>query len=159
MSSRATGNAASRQPAIRPSATGHALLTTLVGDSEACGVTGLLQQEPGRATIDQSGRRLPTVGLNRSVHSVDDRGGGRRRVRIVPSSEADIDRGLITPLSHVRAGLRGPGAGQSIRWPDPAGRMRKLTAVLIEDDDALVRTQEGPEIALRPFRILRPKAF
>jgi hypothetical protein len=37
--------------------------------------------------------------------------------------------------------------------------MRKLTAVLIEDDDALVRTQEGPEIALRPFRILRPKAF
>lgn len=138
MPSRTTGNAAARQPATRLSATDHALLTTLVGDSEAHGVTGLLEEELDRARIDRSGRRLHTVGLNCWVHYVDDRGGGPRHVRIVPPSEADIDRGLISPLSHVRAGLPGPGAGQSIRWPDPAGRMRKLTAVLIEDDDALV---------------------
>lgn len=138
MHSRTTGDAPARLPAIHLSATDHALLTTLVGDSEAHGVAGLLQQELDRATIDHSGRRLPTVGLNRWIHYIDDRGGGPRRVKIVPPSEADIDRGLISPLSHVGAGLLGLGAGQSIRWPDPAGRMRKLTAVLIEDDDALV---------------------
>jgi len=138
MPSPTTGDAPARLPPIHLSATDHALLTTLVGDIEAHGVAGLLRRELDRARIDRSGRRLHTVGLNRWVHYVDDRGGRTRRVKIVPPSEADIDRGLISPLSHVGAGLLGLGAGQSIRWPDPAGRMRKLTAVLIEDDDPLV---------------------
>lgn len=138
MPSRTPGDAPARLPAIQLSATDHAMLSTLVGESEAHGVAGLLQQELDRAKVDHSGRCLHTVGLNRWVHYVDDRGGGPRRVKIVAPSEADIDRGLISPLSHVGAGLLGLGAGQSISWPDPAGRMRKLTAVLIEDDDALV---------------------
>ncbi|GAA0617775.1 nucleoside diphosphate kinase regulator [Brevundimonas kwangchunensis] len=135
---RTSGDAPARLPAIQLSSADHALLSTLVGEVEGDGVAGLLRQELDRARIDHSGRRLHTVGLDCWVHYVDDRGSRPRRIKIVPPSEADIDLGLVSPLSHVGAGLLGLSAGQSIRWPDPSGRLRKLTAVLIEDEDTLV---------------------
>ncbi|HEY0927024.1 GreA/GreB family elongation factor [Brevundimonas sp.] len=138
MTTRPSGVASARLPAIHLSATDHALLTTLVGDAEADGVAGLLQQELGRAHVHRSGRRLHTVGLNCWVHYTDERSSRTRRVKIVPPAEADIDAGLISPLSHVGAGLLGLAQGQSIRWPDPAGRERTLTPVLIEDCESLI---------------------
>ena len=137
MTTRSPGVASARLPAIHLSATDHALLTTLVGETEADGVAGLLQQELARAKVHADGRRLHTVGLNCWVHYTDERSSRTRRVKIVPPLEADIDAGLISPLSHVGAGLLGLAQGQSIRWPDPSGRERVLTPVLIEDCEAL----------------------
>jgi regulator of nucleoside diphosphate kinase len=130
--------APARMPAIHLTATDHALLSALIGDAPAEGAPGLLQQELARATVHKSGRRIASVGLNRWVHYVDGHNSRTRRVRIVLPHEADIDRGLISPLSHVGAALLGLSEGQSIVWPDPAGRIRKLTAILIEDPEELI---------------------
>jgi regulator of nucleoside diphosphate kinase len=136
--SRISSGASARLPAIHLSAADHALLSTLVGEAEADGAAGLLQQELARARVHHSGRRLHTVGLNCWVHYVDGRSSRTRRIKIVPPAEADIDQGLISPLSHVGAGLLGLAQGQSIRWPDPSGGVRTLTPILIEDCEALV---------------------
>ncbi len=133
MTVHASGAAPARLPAIHLSAADHALLSTLVGDAPADGVAGLLPQELARAVVHRSDRRrAPTVGLDRWIHYVDERGGRPRRVKIVMPDQADIDRGLISPLTHVGAGLLGLEEGRSIAWPDPSGRLRKLTIILIE---------------------------
>ena len=78
------------------------------------------------------------VGLYRWTHYVDDGAGQPRRVRLVLPTEADIDQGQVSVLSHVGAGLIGLREGQAIRWPDPSGRARKLTPILVEDPEPLI---------------------
>ena len=112
------------------------LLSRLVGDHEATGVAGLLQQELDRATVIEE-RPPHAVGLDRWVHYSDGRAGDLRRVMIVLPQAADIDAGRISALSYVGAGLIGLPEGQSILWPDPSGALRKLTPVLVEDPDPL----------------------
>jgi regulator of nucleoside diphosphate kinase len=114
----------------------HDLLSRLVGDHEATGVAGLLQQELDRATVIEE-RPPHAVGLDRWVHYSDGRAGDLRRVMIVLPQAADIDAGRISALSYVGAGLIGLPEGQSILWPDPSGALRKLTPVLVEDPDPL----------------------
>ncbi len=114
----------------------HDLLSRLVGDHEATGVAGLLQQELDRATVVDE-RPAHAVGLDRWVHYSDGRATDLRRVKIVLPQAADIDAGRISALSYVGAGLIGLPEGQSILWPDPSGAMRKLTPVLVEDPDPL----------------------
>jgi regulator of nucleoside diphosphate kinase len=138
MTAHSTGAKPPRLPAIHLSVEDHARLSALIGDLPAEGGAGLLQQELARAVVHRTRRRLATVGLNRWVHYIDERGGRTRRVMIVMPDQADIDRGLISPLSHVGAGLLGLAEGESIVWPDPAGRTRRLTPILIEDPEALV---------------------
>ena len=137
MNAWSSGAASPRLPPIHLTSRDHALLSGLIGNAPADGVAGLLQQELARAAVDGSERGIPTVGLNRWVHYVDGLSSRTRRVKIVLPDEADIDRGLISPLSHVGAALLGLAEGQSILWPDPAGRERKLTPILIEDPEEL----------------------
>lgn len=114
----------------------HAQLSRLVGNGEARGVAGLLQQELDRATLcDPSERPVHAVGLGRWLHYTDGRGTTSRRVRIVMPREADVDTGQISALSHVGAGLIGLLEGESILWPDPSGATRRLTPILVEDPD------------------------
>jgi regulator of nucleoside diphosphate kinase len=138
MTAHSHGARTPRLPAIHLSATDHAQLSALIGDLPADGGAGLLQQELARAVVHRSTRRVATVGLNQWVHYVDERGSRTRRVMIVMPDQADIDQGLISPLSYVGAGLLGLAEGESIVWPDPSGRTRKLTPILIEDPEALV---------------------
>lgn len=112
----------------------HDQLSRLVGDHEAAGAAGLLQQELDRATITDS-RPEYAVGLNRWVHYTDGRSPDLRRVKIVLPQDADIDAGMISALSHVGAGLIGLPEGETIAWPDPSGAVRRLTPVLVEDPD------------------------
>lgn len=124
-------------PDIRLTPDDHARLCDLVGDLNAGGAAGLLQQELARAQVDADRRRTPTVGLNRWVHYTDSASSRTRRVKIVAPDQADIDQGLISPLSYVGSGLLGLAEGQSINWPDPSGRLHKLTPILIEDPEDL----------------------
>lgn len=114
------------------------LLDHLLGDSASQGVAGLLRREIDRATVLPRAE-LPrdAVGLNRWTHYVDGADGPPRRVRLVLPLEADIDEGRVSVLSHVGAGLLGLREGQAIHWPDPAGRPRRLTPILVEDPDDL----------------------
>lgn len=125
-------------PAIILSRQDFDALDRLVGDLPGEGPAALLQQELDRAEVCDL-RDLPktAVTLNRWLHYVDDRHPETRRVQIVMPREADIDTGRISILSHVGAGLIGLTEGQSIAWPDPAGVVRRLTPVLVEDLDPI----------------------
>lgn len=129
----------------------HDQLSRLVGDHEATGAAGLLQQELDRATVTED-RPAHAVGLDRWVHYVDGRAGQPRRVKIVLPQQADIDAGLISALSHVGAGLIGLPEGESILWPDPSGAVRKLTPVLVEDGDPLAWDERTRHQSLPPIR-------
>ena len=113
-------------------------LDRLVGDLPGTGPAGLLQQELDRAEVREPAD-IPrdVVGLNRWLHYADDRHPEVRRVQLVLPREADIDAGRVSILSHVGAGLIGLKEGESINWPDPSGETRRLTAVLIEDEDPI----------------------
>lgn len=125
-------------PAILLSRADFDALDRLVGDLPGTGPAGLLQQELDRAEVcDDAKMPRDVVGLNRWLHYADDRHPEVRRVQLVLPREADIDAGRVSILSHVGAGLIGLKEGESIVWPDPAGETRKLTAVLIEDEDPI----------------------
>ena len=113
-------------------------LDRLVGDLPGSGPAGLLQQELDRAKVCEP-KAMPrnVVTLNRWLHYSDDHSPEVRRVQLVLPREADIDAGRVSILSHVGAGLIGLKEGQSIVWPDPSGETRKLTPVLIEDEDPI----------------------
>ena len=113
-------------------------LDRLVGDLPGSGPAGLLQQELDRAKVcDDADMPRDVVGLNRWLHYADDRHPEVRRVQLVLPREADIDAGRVSILSHVGAGLIGLKEGQSINWPGPSGETRKLTPILIEDEDPI----------------------
>ncbi|MEG1029931.1 MAG: GreA/GreB family elongation factor [Brevundimonas sp.] len=125
-------------PAIVLSRADFDALDRLVGDLPGTGPAGLLQQELDRAEVfDEADMPKDVVGLNRWLHYADDRHPEVRRVQLVLPREADIDAGRVSILSHVGAGLIGLKEGESINWPDPSGETRKLTAVLIEDEDPI----------------------
>ena len=123
-------------PNITISQTDFDTLDRLVGALPGKGVAGLLQQELDRARVCKT-ESLPrsVVGLNRWVHYTDGASDKVRRVQLVLPNEADIDAGKISILSHVGAGLLGLKEGQTIHWPDASGALRKLTPILIEDED------------------------
>lgn len=122
---------------IRPS--DHDALSRLVGDHEAHGAAALLQHELERAQIRETDAPSnATVELYLWVHYVDGRFPTARRIQLVMPWDADIDTGRVSVLSHVGAGLIGLKEGQAIDWPDPAGALRRLTPVLIEDPEDLL---------------------
>lgn len=143
--------AAAGLPEIFLTAAEHDQLSRLVGDHEASGAAGLLQQELDRATVVET-RPPHAVGLDRWVHFTDGRASSPRRVKIVLPRHADIDAGLISALSHVGAGLLGLPEGESISWPDPSGAVRRLTPVLVEDGDPLAWDERTRHQSLPPIR-------
>ncbi|MGV9009017.1 GreA/GreB family elongation factor [Brevundimonas sp.] len=131
-------NADLRLPDIHLRAEDFERLSTLVTDQDGEGVVALLQQELGRVVVVTDVRNDDVVGLDRWVYYTDGRSDRTRRVKIVMPVDADIDAGLISPLSYVGAGLLGLAQGESILWPDPSGAERRLTIILIEDREELV---------------------
>lgn len=126
------------RPDIFLSAQDHDTLSRLVGDMPGDGVAGMLQEELERAVICEPGD-LPkgAVPLNRWLHYVDGRASDPRRIQIVLPSDADIDAGKVSVLSHVGAGLIGLIEGHTIAWTDPSGAARSLTPVMVEDPEIL----------------------
>lgn len=122
-----------KPPQIFLSAADHERLDHILGDVDRTGPGALLRQEVDRAKIVSDDSKLAgTVGLYRWVHYMDGEGREARRIQLVPPDEADIDQGRVSVLSYVGAGLLGLKEGDSIDWPDPSGRERRLTPILIE---------------------------
>lgn len=90
-------------------------------------VAELLLAEINRATIVEDSR-LPqnVVALQSTVKFVDEASGIERTLQLVYPRHADIAAGRISILSLVGAGLLGLRSGQSIAWPDRAGKQRPL---------------------------------
>ena len=90
-------------------------------------VAELLLAEINRATIVEDSR-LPqnVVALQSTVKFLDEASGIERTLQLVYPQHADIAAGRISILSLVGAGLLGLRPGQSISWPDRAGKQRAL---------------------------------
>jgi len=86
-----------------------------------------LAEELSRATVIQA-ERMPgnVVRMHSCVTYLDERSGERREVELVFPDEADMTSGKVSVLAPVGAALLGLEAGQSIEWPFPDGRVRRL---------------------------------
>jgi len=95
-------------------------------------VSAMLIEEISRATIHTQAR-MPrdVITMSSQVDFIDEGSGTLRTVQLVYPQDADIDAGRISILTPIGAGLIGLRPGQSIRWPDRDGRMRKLSVVAV----------------------------
>lgn len=98
-------------------------------------VAELLLAEINRATIVEDSR-LPqnVVALQSTVKFVDEASGIERTLQLVYPRHADIAAGRISILSLVGAGLLGLRPGQSISWPDRAGKQRALRIIEVNQE-------------------------
>lgn len=91
-------------------------------------VSRLLLEEIDRAdTRDAADVPDDLVTMRSSVEFLDERTGERHAVELVYPKDADIGAGRLSIFTPVGAGLIGLRAGQSISWPDRAGKERLLT--------------------------------
>lgn len=99
----------------------------LQAESRMPAVSAMLLDEVDRADIygpDDLPEDVVTLGAE--VEFLDEGSGQRRRVTIVLPAHADIEAGRISILTPAGAGLIGLSAGESIDWPDVAGREHRL---------------------------------
>lgn len=98
-------------------------------------VAELLLAEINRAKIVPDAQ-LPRdiVAMQSVVKFVDEASGVERTLQLAYPQDTDIDAGRISILSLVGAGLLGLKPGQSIRWPDRAGRHRELRIIAVMQD-------------------------
>lgn len=98
-------------------------------------VAELLLAEINRATIVEDSR-LPqnVVALQSTVKFLDEASGIERTLQLVYPQHADIAAGRISILSLVGAGLLGLKPGQSISWPDRAGKQRALRIMEVNQE-------------------------
>lgn len=98
-------------------------------------VAELLLAEINRAKIVPDAQ-LPRdiVAMQSVVKFVDEASGLERTLQLVYPQDTDIDAGRISILSLVGAGLLGLKPGQSIRWPDRAGKHRELRIIAVMQD-------------------------
>jgi len=120
------------RPPIQIRETDAERISNLAIDAEARmpQVAELLLAEINRAKVVQD-IRLPSdvVAMKSTVRFVDEASGVERTLQLVFPQEADIEAGRISILSLVGAGLLGLRSGQSISWPDRAGRQRTLRII------------------------------
>jgi regulator of nucleoside diphosphate kinase len=145
------------KPPIHISDTDYALIASQAMRLEATApqVSEMLLDEIERAEV-HSRDDLPgdVVTLGSLVTFVDESTSVRRRVQIVLPAEADIERGSLSIVSQVGAGLIGLSAGDSIDWPCPDGRPRILRIVEVEQNPALDVDRprhEGPHELVRDW--------
>lgn len=92
--------------------------------------TAGLTQELERAEVVPSDL-LPrdVVTMNSSVVFDDETTGERRAIKIVHPRQADAAQDRVSVLAPVGTALLGLSAGQSIDWPFPDGKNRRLRVV------------------------------
>lgn len=84
------------------------------------------------APLDKIGAEVVTMGAH--VIYADETSGQSRAVQLVYPGQADIEAGRVSILTPVGAALIGLSVGQSIRWPDRAGKERALTVLDVRRD-------------------------
>jgi len=121
----------------------------VVTDSDIALLRGLrahaeLAAELDNAEIVPAGR-VPSnvVTMNSRVRFEDMATGESREITIVFPQDADASRGRVSILAPVGTALLGLSEGESITWPFPDGRSRRLRVVEVmfqpEADAALDR--------------------
>jgi len=114
-------------------------------------VSALLFAELERAEL-YAAKDLPpaTISMNAEVDYIDENSGLRRTVRLVYPHEADVERGRISILTPIGAGLIGLTIGDCIEWPDRLGRSHRLRIVDVAPAKAQSRIPAAQDSGERP---------
>ena len=92
----------------------------------------LLLDEIERADLqDEASPVENVVAMNCVVEYLDGSDAGPRTVQVVYPGEEDPAAGKVSVLGPIGAGLIGLKVGQTISWPDAAGRARPLTILAV----------------------------
>ena len=125
-------HAANTQPSIQIRESDAERVTNLAiaAEDHSPQVAVLLLGELNRAAVVPDAD-LPhdTVAMQSTVKFKDEASGIERTLKLVYPHDADIEAGRISILSLVGAGLLGLRTGQSILWPDRAGKQRPLRII------------------------------
>ncbi|MBZ4417236.1 nucleoside diphosphate kinase regulator [Myxococcus sp. RHSTA-1-4] len=90
----------------------------------------MLDGELSRARVVASEAVPPdVVTMNSTVVFEDEQTGERRQVTLVYPRDARSDEGRISVLAPIGSALIGLSVGQSITWPLPGGRSKRLRIV------------------------------
>ncbi|MFP2959997.1 nucleoside diphosphate kinase regulator [Myxococcus sp. 1LA] len=92
----------------------------------------MLDAELTRARVVASEAVPPTVvTMNSKVVFEDEQTGEQREVTLVYPRDASSDNGRISVLAPIGSALIGLSVGQSITWPLPGGRSKRLRIVAV----------------------------
>lgn len=127
------GCTVAEQPSILISEEDYNRLSALLRSADADRLQ-LLEGELDRATVVPK-HDIPNdvVVMNALVQFRDEATSERTTVRLVYPEEATAEKGLVSILAPVGMALLGLRVGQSIEWPVPGGRVRRLVVESVSD--------------------------
>lgn len=96
-------------------------------------VAAFLHEELGRANLTLRPTVEPRVRMGSFVYFRDADTETVQRVRLVYPDQADSRQDLISILTPVGIALIGLSPGQSIKWRDHRGTLKKLTVLAVQD--------------------------
>lgn len=103
------------------------LVQHATGDAAA-----LLDEELARATvISQKEVPYDVVTMNSRIRFLDEETGKETEITLVYPKDADVTTGKVSILAPVGMALIGLRYGQSIEWPMPKGKSRRLKVMSI----------------------------
>ena len=115
---------------IRASDADRATNLAIAAEDRLPQVAALLLRELNRAeVIPDAEMPADIVAMQATVEFIDEASGVERTLQLVYPTEADFDASRISILSLVGAGILGLKAGQSIMWPDRAGKEQALRII------------------------------
>lgn len=104
----------------------------------------LLSEEIDRARVVPDDQLpLGTVALDSQVRFCDESTGEEQEVSLVIPSRAAPGEGRISVLSPVGSALIGLSVGDTIDWPLPSGKVRRLRVLAVSSGE----TQEQAQVA------------
>jgi len=107
----------------------HALIEGVQSERNAEAAEAL-ESELGRAQVVEASAVPPdVVTMNSKVRFVDETTGQEREAQLVYPQDASASEGRISILAPIGAALIGLRAGDSIDWPMPNGRTKRLRIV------------------------------
>ena len=91
-----------------------------------------LREEIERAEIvEPAAMPADVVTMNSVVRFVDEDSGRESEIKLVFPGHADVEANFISVLAPIGSALLGLSVGDSIDWPLPQGRRRRLRVVAI----------------------------
>ncbi|WP_338866467.1 nucleoside diphosphate kinase regulator [Myxococcus stipitatus] len=102
------------------------------GGGRLAELADMLDSELSRAKVVRSETVPPSVvTMNSTVLFEDEQTGEQRQVTLVYPRDANSDDGRISVLAPIGSALIGLSVGQSIAWPLPGGRTKRLRIVAV----------------------------
>jgi len=107
----------------------HALLEGTASQRNAEAAEALESELAGAEVVAPEKIPADVVTMNSKVRFADEESGQQREITLVFPKDADPAQQKVSILAPVGAALIGLSVGQSVDWPMPGGRVRRLKIV------------------------------